>query len=175
MGRLKWCPDGSASTAWDYAGLLYKFYSLGCRDPRDAGPKRCHYSETSRVQSPPNPSVPRGQHFPPPPSLQFLMLPFFTYPLSPPTPPPLWARALGATIRDRSELSVYHKIRKLFWRQWNTRVRNARFEHIQSTIKMQINKREEDWLDQKYAQTNLFGIVFGRSSTKYIFRIKFIL
>ena len=30
MRRLNRCPDGGASTAWDYAGLLCKFY-------RDAG------------------------------------------------------------------------------------------------------------------------------------------
>ena len=42
---LKWCPDGSASTAWDYADLLCNLY-------RDAGPKSCHYSQTSRAQFP---------------------------------------------------------------------------------------------------------------------------
>ena len=35
-------PDGSASTAWDYASLLCNFY-------RDAGQKRCHDSQTSRA------------------------------------------------------------------------------------------------------------------------------
>ena len=33
--RLKRHPDGSASTTWDYAGLLYNLYL-------DAGQKRCH-------------------------------------------------------------------------------------------------------------------------------------
>ena len=33
MKRLKGCPDGSASIAWDYAGLL-------CNLDRDAGPKQ---------------------------------------------------------------------------------------------------------------------------------------
>ena len=48
LRRLKGCPDGSASTAWDYAGFLCKLH-------RDAGPKRCHHSQTSRAQSPLNP------------------------------------------------------------------------------------------------------------------------
>ena len=48
MRRLKGCPDGNASTAWDYGGLLCNLY-------RDAGPKRCHHSQTSRAQSPLNP------------------------------------------------------------------------------------------------------------------------
>ena len=55
--RMRWlngCPDGSASTVSDYAGLLYNFYSLGWRN-RDVGPKCCHYSQTSRAQSPLNP------------------------------------------------------------------------------------------------------------------------
>ena len=36
--------------SWDYAGLLWNLYSLGWRY-RDAGPKRCHYSQTSRVSN----------------------------------------------------------------------------------------------------------------------------
>ena len=48
MRGLKRCPDGSASTACDYASLLYNLY-------RDAGPKHCHYSQTSRAKSPLNP------------------------------------------------------------------------------------------------------------------------
>ena len=47
-------PDGSASKALDYAGLLWNLFSLGCRD-RDAGPKRCHYFQTSCAQSHFNP------------------------------------------------------------------------------------------------------------------------
>ena len=47
MRQLKVCPDGSASTAWDYAGLLYNLYQY-------AGPKRCHHSQTSLAQSPQN-------------------------------------------------------------------------------------------------------------------------
>ena len=41
MRRLKGCLDGSASTAWDYAGLLCNLY-------RDAGPIHCHHSQTSQ-------------------------------------------------------------------------------------------------------------------------------
>ena len=48
MRRLNGCPDDIASTAWDYVCLL-------CNHYRDAGPKRCHYSQTSRAQSPLNP------------------------------------------------------------------------------------------------------------------------
>ena len=51
MRPLKWCPDASASTAWNYAGLLCNLY-------RDAVPKRCqfcHHYKTSRAQSPLNP------------------------------------------------------------------------------------------------------------------------
>ena len=48
MRRLKSFPDDSAFTAWDYAGLLCILY-------RDAGPKRSHYSQTSRARSPINP------------------------------------------------------------------------------------------------------------------------
>ena len=44
MRWLKGCPDGSASTARDYAGLLCNLY-------QDAGPKRYQHSQTSRVQS----------------------------------------------------------------------------------------------------------------------------
>ena len=53
MRRLKGCSDGSGSTAWDYAGLLCNLNSLDLRD-HDAGPKCCHYSQTSRAQSPLN-------------------------------------------------------------------------------------------------------------------------
>ena len=49
MRHLKWCPDGSASTSWNYAGLLCNLY-------RDDGQKRYHHSKTSRAQSPLNPS-----------------------------------------------------------------------------------------------------------------------
>ena len=42
MRQLKGCPDGSASTAWVYAGLLCNLYSQDWRD-REPGPKRCHY------------------------------------------------------------------------------------------------------------------------------------
>ena len=45
MRRLKGCPDGNASTAWDYADLL-------CNHYRDADSKCCRYSYTSRAQSP---------------------------------------------------------------------------------------------------------------------------
>ena len=38
MGRLKVCPDGSASTAWDYVGLLCNLYSLDWRDRRKQAP-----------------------------------------------------------------------------------------------------------------------------------------
>ena len=48
MKLLKWCLDGSTSTAWDYAGLMCNLY-------REAGLKRCHHSQTSRVQSTFNP------------------------------------------------------------------------------------------------------------------------
>ena len=34
--------------SWDYASLLWNLYSLGWRY-RDAGPKHCDYSQTSRV------------------------------------------------------------------------------------------------------------------------------
>ena len=44
MRRQKACPDGSASTAWDYAGLLCNLY-------RNASPKCCHYSQTFRAKS----------------------------------------------------------------------------------------------------------------------------
>ena len=47
--RLKGCPVGSASTAWDYTCLLCNLY-------QEAGPKHCHNSQTSRSQSPLNPS-----------------------------------------------------------------------------------------------------------------------
>ena len=50
MRRLKGCPDGSASTAWDIAGLLCNLYSLG----HLYDPKRCHHSQTSRAQYPLN-------------------------------------------------------------------------------------------------------------------------
>ena len=43
--RLKGCPNVSASTAWDYTGLVCNLY-------RDAGPKCCHDSQTSCAQSP---------------------------------------------------------------------------------------------------------------------------
>ena len=43
-GGLKGSPDGSASKAWNYAGLLYNLY-------RDVGPKHCHPSHTSSAQS----------------------------------------------------------------------------------------------------------------------------
>ena len=45
MSRLKVCPDGSASTAWDY------YYPL-CNLYRDAGPNHCRHSQTSCAQSP---------------------------------------------------------------------------------------------------------------------------
>ena len=48
MRRLKGCPNGSASTAWDYAGLLFNLY-------RDAGPKCSHQSLTSHAQPQLNP------------------------------------------------------------------------------------------------------------------------
>jgi len=48
MRLLKECPDGSVSTAWDYTGILCNLY-------RDAGLKRCHYSQASRAQSALNP------------------------------------------------------------------------------------------------------------------------
>ena len=40
-----YCPDGIASTAWEYASLLCNIY-------RDAGAKCCHHPETSHAQSP---------------------------------------------------------------------------------------------------------------------------
>ena len=42
MRCLKECPDGIASTAWDYAVLLPLLRNLY----RDAGPKRCQHSQT---------------------------------------------------------------------------------------------------------------------------------
>ena len=48
LRRLKGYPDGSASTAWDFAGLLCNLY-------RVASSKRCQHFETSRVESPLNP------------------------------------------------------------------------------------------------------------------------
>ena len=48
LRQLKGCPEGSASTAWKYVGLLCNLY-------RDSGPKRCQYSQTTRTQSPLNP------------------------------------------------------------------------------------------------------------------------
>ena len=48
MRSLKGCPDSSASTAWDYTGLLCNLY-------RDSHPKHFHHSQTCRVQSPLNP------------------------------------------------------------------------------------------------------------------------
>ena len=44
----------SASTAWDCAGLQCNPCNRSCR-ARYAGPKHCHYSQTSRSQSPLNP------------------------------------------------------------------------------------------------------------------------
>ena len=41
---------GRLLNSWDYASLLWNLYSLGWRH-RDAGPKRCHYSQTSRVSN----------------------------------------------------------------------------------------------------------------------------
>ena len=43
MRRLKRCPDGSISTAWNYADRLWKLY-------RDAGPIHCHFSQTYYTQ-----------------------------------------------------------------------------------------------------------------------------
>ena len=54
MRRLKECPYGSASTRWDYPGLMSNLYHLGWRY-QDADPKRCYYSQTSCVESPLNP------------------------------------------------------------------------------------------------------------------------
>ena len=48
MRQLKGCRDGSASTAWDYAGLLCNLYL-------DDGPKHFHHSQTSRAISPLDP------------------------------------------------------------------------------------------------------------------------
>ena len=53
MRWLKRSPDGSPFTVWEYGGHLCNLYSLGWRD-RDAGLKLCHYSLTSRAQSPLN-------------------------------------------------------------------------------------------------------------------------
>ena len=44
-------PDGSVSMAWDYASLWCNLNSLALERPW-AGPKRCHYSQASRAQSP---------------------------------------------------------------------------------------------------------------------------
>ena len=64
MWRINWCLDGSTSTAWDYAGLIYVgIRDVGLRRPlqsrlkrlRYAIPKRCHYFQTPRVQPPLNP------------------------------------------------------------------------------------------------------------------------
>ena len=49
MRRLKECSDGSASTGG------YTQVTFLCNLYRDAGPKRCHHSQTSRAQSPLNP------------------------------------------------------------------------------------------------------------------------
>ena len=43
--RLKGCSDGSASTAWEYTGLLWNLY-------QDVYPKRWHHSQTFHAQSP---------------------------------------------------------------------------------------------------------------------------
>ena len=48
MRRLKGYPDGSVSTAWDYASLLCNLY-------RDTGPKGCKHSQNSLAQSSFNP------------------------------------------------------------------------------------------------------------------------
>ena len=109
MRQLKGCPDGSASTAWDYAGLIWNLYSLGWRN-RDAGPKRCHYSQNSRAQSPLNPFyrwcnmlLTVLYHFPVV-SISHLLywnssiLPLHLPPLLPPPPPPLSGRELGAIL-----------------------------------------------------------------------------
>ena len=70
MRRLKWCPDGSTSTAWGYASLLFNLY-------RDAGPKLCQCSQYSRAQTPLNPFYTccnlllTGLHHSPPPPLKF--------------------------------------------------------------------------------------------------------
>ena len=48
MKRLKGCLDGSTSTAWNYAGLMFNLY-------RDAGLKHCHHYQTSLAHSPFNP------------------------------------------------------------------------------------------------------------------------
>ena len=93
MRQLKGCRDGSASTAWDYAGLLCYLYSLGWRD-QAAGPKRCHYSQTSRAKSLLDPFYawynmlltdwvalfPRSQHSPLP-ILKFFIIPLNLPPL----------------------------------------------------------------------------------------------
>ena len=81
MRRLKGCSDDSASTAWNYASLLYNVY-------RDAGPNRSHHSQTCRVQSSLNPFYAwynvllSDLHHSPSPPLEFLHTP--TSP--PPTP-----------------------------------------------------------------------------------------
>ena len=93
LWRLKDCPNGSASTAWDYAGLLCSIYW-------EAGPKRCDHSQNLSCPIPSQPllymvqhvtdwvaSFPRSQHSPPPP-LKFLHTPL----------PSLCVRELGAII-----------------------------------------------------------------------------
>ena len=75
MKRLKGCTDGRTSTAWDYASLLCNY--------RDAGLKRCHHSQTSRVQFPLNPiyiccncnMLLTGLHHSPPLPLKFIITP----------------------------------------------------------------------------------------------------
>ena len=102
MRRLKRCPDGSASPAWDNAGLLCKLYSLGWRD------LNCHkilplFSNLSflipsqrlihMVQHVADwvAPFPRRQHYPPPPLKYFYTLlppPPSSSPPSSSSPPP---------------------------------------------------------------------------------------
>ena len=46
--------EAACSMSWDYASFLWNLYNLGWRN-QDAGPKCCHYSQTSCAQSPFNP------------------------------------------------------------------------------------------------------------------------
>ena len=86
MRRLEGCTDATATTAWNYAGLLCNLY-------RDAGPKRCHLYQTSRAQSSLNPFytwcdiLPSGLHHLPVVSIPFLLLSYSSILHLPPLSP----------------------------------------------------------------------------------------
>ena len=97
MRRLEGCPNSSASTAWDYAGLLSNLY-------RDADPNRRHHFQTSRPQSPLNPCYTRFNMLLTPSSPEIPPYSLLTSPLS---LPPLRSRELGGQLS--SYRSIIHR------------------------------------------------------------------